>query len=460
MSTSRFEIEGGHPISGSIRPSGNKNAALPLIAACLLTDEQVTLRNIPDIQDVAAMLKLLEGLGVSIQSPQPGTLVIRAATLTEDEPDPALCQRIRASILLAGPLLARRGHVALPPPGGDVIGRRRLDSHVLALEALGAKTDDEDPHMLRFQLEGRLQGADVFLDEASVTATENAIMAAALAKGRTTISNAASEPHIQDLCRLINAMGGHVEGTGTNRLLIEGISELSGADYTIGPDYIEVGSLIALAAITGGELELLNARPEEHRATQIAFGKLGIRFHADPSGKHILVPGGQKLEVKDDLGGAIPKIEDAPWPGFPADLTSIAVIAATQSQGTVLIFEKMFESRLFFVDRLASMGAKLILCDPHRVVISGPARLVGQELVSPDIRAGMAMVIAALSAKGTSVIHNIQQIDRGYERIDERLAALGAKIQRFSSKSLERPRAPRPQPRSLHWPPRHAARLA
>ncbi len=426
----RFEITGGQPIGGVMRPSGNKNAALPLIAATLLTDEEVILRNVPEIRDVEALLRILAELGVQVDFREKGVIALSAANVNGAEPDPAVCQRIRASILLAGPLIARRGHVDLPPPGGDVIGRRRLDTHVLALEALGAQID-ASPHRFSFRAPGRLRGAEVFLDEASVTATENAVMAAALAEGTTVIMNAASEPHIQDLCRLINAMGGKISGIGTNRLEIEGVTILHGADYTLGPDYIEVGSFITLAAVTGGELRLVDARPEEHRSTRIAFGKLGIQFHADETGKDIIVPGGQELHVSEDLGGAVPKIEDSPWPGFPADLTSIAVVAATQCVGTVLIFEKMFESRLFFTDRLAAMGAKLILCDPHRVVVSGKANLVAQELVSPDIRAGMALVIAAMCASGTSVIHNIQQIDRGYERIDQRLADLGAQITRI-----------------------------
>lgn len=425
----RFEIEGGAPISGTIRPSGNKNAALPLVAATLLTDEEVVLRNVPDIRDVRVLIEIVEELGVTISEREPGVVAFKANRVNGKEPDAAKCKHIRASVLLAGPLVARRGHVELPPPGGDVIGRRRLDTHVLALEALGARADPSST-TYRFTSNGRLRGADVFLDEASVTATENAIMAASLADGTTTLENAAGEPHVQDLCRLINAMGGKIRGIGTNRLEIEGVPQLHGADYALGPDYIEVGSLITLAAVTGGELRLLDARPQEHRSTRIAFNKIGIDFHAGDNGRDIVVPGGQRLVVAEDLGGAIPKIEDAPWPGFPADLTSIAVVGATQSQGTVLVFEKMFESRLFFVDRLASMGAKLILCDPHRVVVSGKSNLVAQELVSPDIRAGMALVIAALCAEGTSVIHNVQQIDRGYERIDERLAELGAKITR------------------------------
>ncbi|MEQ8277705.1 MAG: UDP-N-acetylglucosamine 1-carboxyvinyltransferase [Deltaproteobacteria bacterium] len=425
----KFVIEGGSPISGTIRPSGNKNAALPLVAATLLTDEEVVLRNLPDIRDVRVLTEIVEQLGVTVSHREPGVVSFTANRVNGKEPDASQCMHIRASVLLAGPLVARRGHVELPPPGGDVIGRRRLDTHVLALEALGAKSE-YGPKTYRFTAPGRLQGADVFLDEASVTATENAIMAAALAEGTTILENAAGEPHVQDLCRLINAMGGSIRGIGTNRLEIEGVERLHGADYTLGPDYIEVGSLITLAAVTGGELRILDARPEEHRSTRIAFKKIGIEFHAGENGRDIVVPGGQRMKVAEDLGGAIPKIEDSPWPGFPADLTSIAVVGATQSEGTVLIFEKMFESRLFFTDRLASMGAKLILCDPHRVVVSGKSNLIAQELVSPDIRAGMALVIAALCAEGTSVIHNVQQIDRGYERIDERLNALGAKIQR------------------------------
>lgn len=427
--TQRFEIYGGAPLSGTIRPSGNKNAALPLIAATMLTDEEVVLKNVPEISDVETLMAIAAELGVTVTRREHGVVSFKADGVNGREPDPKLCKKIRASILLAGPLLARRGHVRLPPPGGDVIGRRRLDTHLLSLEALGA-TISADEKALEFTVRDRLRGAELFLDEASVTATENAIMAAALAEGETTILNAASEPHIQDLCALINAMGGQIAGAGTNQLVIRGVERLHGAEYTLGPDYIEVGSLIVLAAVTGGELRITDARPKEHRSTKLAFHKLGIEFGPDETGRDIIVPGGQRLQVGSELYGAIPKIEDSPWPGFPADLTSIAVVGATQSEGTVLIFEKMFESRLFFTDRLQAMGAKLILCDPHRVVITGKAQLVAQELVSPDIRAGMALVIAALCAKGKSVIHNVQQIDRGYERIDERLGALGARIER------------------------------
>ena len=429
MANQSFLIEGGHPIGGRVRPSGNKNAALPLIAATLLTNEEVVLTNVPAIRDVEALLAMLRGLGVTVTPRGAGAIALHADRVNGEEPDPELGRQIRASLLLAGPLLARRGHVRLPLPGGDVIGRRRVDTHVLALEALGARMDSAHG-AYEFTAKGRLTGAPVFLDEASVTATENAVMAAALADGTTVIDNAACEPHVQDLCRLVNLMGGRIEGVGTNRLVIHGVERLHGAEYALGPDYIEVGSLVMLAALTGGELVIEDARPDEHRATRLAFARLGIRFGADASGRHIEVPGDQKLRVSADLGGAIPKIEDAPWPGYPADLTSIAVVGATQSEGTVLVFEKMFESRLFFVDRLASMGARLILCDPHRVVITGRSPLVGQELISPDIRAGMALVIAALCAEGVSTIHNIAQIDRGYERIDERLAELGARIER------------------------------
>ncbi|MBK8011314.1 MAG: UDP-N-acetylglucosamine 1-carboxyvinyltransferase [Deltaproteobacteria bacterium] len=434
MTSERFEIEGRRPVQGVIRPSGNKNAALPLIAATLLTDEEVVLRNVPEIRDVEVLLEVLDGLGVTIAKPAPGVVALSARALRDDEPNNEACRAIRGSVLLAGPLLARRGRVTVPIPGGDVIGRRRIDTHVLALRALGANVE-ASVHAYTFTTSNSngLEGQEIFLDEASVTGTENAIMAASLARGHTTILNAASEPHVQDLCRLINAMGGRIQGIGTNQLEIDGVKELHGAEYTLGPDYIEVGSLIMLAAVTGGELCIQDARPKEHRATRIAFEKLGIHFEASASGDDILVPGGQRLVVASDLGDAVPKIEDAPWPGFPADLTSIAVVGATQSEGTVLIFEKLFESRLFFVDRLASMGAKLILCDPHRVVISGRSQLVAQELVSPDIRAGMALVIAALCANGKSIIHNVQQIDRGYERIDERLSHLGARIVRRRS---------------------------
>lgn len=433
MPRSRFVIEGGNPISGALQARGNKNAALPMLAAALLTDNEVTLSNVPRIRDVEAQIGLLRQLGADAEIVGDDTVRICASGLGDDDPDPELCRAIRASILLAGPLLARRGRVGMPPPGGDVIGRRRLDTHVLVLEALGAEVTLCPRGGLECRVNapgGRLRGAEIFLDEASVTATENAVMAASLAEGETRILNAASEPHVQDLCRLLREMGAGIEGLGTNALTIEGADRLGGAEFEIGPDYIEVGSLITLAAVTGGELRIPNARPEEHRATRIAFGRLGVDFEVRGDGRDLFVPGGQELQVRTDLQGAIPKIEDAPWPGFPADLTSIAVVGATQSRGSVLIHEKLFESRMFFVDRLVAMGAQIVLCDPHRVVVSGPSRLYGRDMVSPDIRAGMAMLIAALCAEGRSVIDNVQQIDRGYERIDERLRSLGADIER------------------------------
>ncbi|NJN17586.1 MAG: UDP-N-acetylglucosamine 1-carboxyvinyltransferase [Oscillochloris sp.] len=424
----RFVIEGGHRLSGAITPAGNKNAALPLLAAALLTDQQLTLRNLPDIGDVRIKLALLEQLAVHVQRHDANTVTLQALNLSDAVPDVALARRIRTSPLLAGPLLARRSRVTLPRPGGDVIGRRRLDTHFHALSALGAAVEvTPTSYILTCD---KLRGADLFLDEMSVTGTEQAIMAAVLAEGQTIIGNAASEPHVQDLCNCLNQMGAKISGIGTNLLEIEGVSSLGGADFTIGPDFMEVGSLIGLAAVTHSELRIVGARPRDHRMSRIAFGRLGVTWRDD--GDDIVVPGEQEMRVRDDLHGAIPKIDSAPWPGFNPDLISTALVVATQSRGTVLIHEKMFESRLFFVDRLISMGARIVLCDPHRAVVVGPAQLYGEPegLPSPDIRAGMALVIAALCAQGRSVIHNIGQIDRGYERIDERLAALGARIER------------------------------
>ena len=423
----QFVIEGGHPLSGEIRPSGNKNAALPILAATLLTDERVVLHNVPRIHDVQTLLSLLDDLGVSIESLGEHDYALSARHLRKVTLDPDLCRRIRASILLAGPLLARCGQVELPPPGGDVIGRRRVDTHFLALSALGATVEANHRRYTLFAPQG-LRGSDVFLDEASVTATENAIMAAVTAPGHTVLCNAAGEPHVQDLCHFLNSLGARISGIGSNRLYIEGVERLHGGEYTIGPDNIEVGSFIGLAAATGGDLWIRDAAPEHQRMVRLAFGRLGLAWEVH--GNDIHVPGGQDLHVVDDVDGNIPKIDDGPWPAFPADLISIAVVLATQVRGTVLIHEKMYESRLFFVDRLIAMGARIVLCDPHRAVIVGPARLHGEEMQSPDIRAGMALVIAALCADGTSTIGNIRQIDRGYERLEERLRALGAHIVR------------------------------
>jgi UDP-N-acetylglucosamine 1-carboxyvinyltransferase len=426
-----FVIEGGHRLSGEIKVAGNKNAALPMLAATLLTDEPVVVENLPEIRDVQTMRAALEDLGASVVTQVPGRTTVHARTLTKAGPTPQICQRMRASFVLAGPLLARGGQADLPAPGGDKIGRRPVDTHIQALRALGAEVDVR-PDRYIMRAPRRLIGTEIFLEEMSVMATENAVMAASLAKGTTVIQNAASEPHVQDLCRMIVAMGGHVRGIGTNVLEIEGVDRLRGCTTTVGPDYLEVGSFIALAAVTGGELLIRGARPEQHRVTASAYGKLGVRWEV--RGDDILVPSGQELAVQDGLHGAVPRIHDAPWPGFPADLTSIALVLATQARGTSMIHEWMYESRLYWVDRLISMGARVIVCDPHRAVVIGPAKLYAQTVSSPDIRAGMALLIAALVAEGKSTIHNAQQIDRGYERIDERLRAVGAHIERTEAR--------------------------
>ncbi len=418
-------IEGGYPLSGIVTPIGNKNAALPLLAAALLTDERIVLHNVPNIRDVQTMLDILADLDVQIERLSEHDLALQAQTITKTSLDAGLCSEIRASILFAGPMLARCGRIKLPPPGGDVIGRRRVDTHFQAFQKLGASVIIDGCYLIETR---RLRGAFIFLDEASVTGTENAVMAAVRAEGETIICNAASEPHVQELCMFLNQMGAQIEGIGSNKLVIRGVERLHGAEWTLGPDHIEVGSLIGLAATTGGELRIKNAGTQHLHMTRLMLNRLGV--HIDYDGDDVLVPGGQELCVCADLDGAIPKIDDGPWPHFPADMMSIALVVATQSQGTVLIWEKMFESRLFFVDRLIGMGAKIVLCDPCRAVVIGPTRLHGAPLVSPDIRAGMAMLIAALCAQGTSRISNIQQIDRGYERIEVKLQALGAHIKR------------------------------
>ena len=423
-----FFIEGARPLNGRIRAAGNKNGALPILAACLLTDGEVLLHNVPRILDVQTMLDLLADLGVEVEWLGDNDLRVQAANVTKTELDEELCSRIRASVLLAGPLLARFGSAIVPPPGGDVIGRRRVDTHLHAFQKLGAEIEANRRFTMRT---GGLVGADVFLDEASVTGTENAVMAATLARGETTLGNAASEPHVQDLCRFLVGLGAEIDGIGTNRLRVTGVESLHGGEHTIAPDHIEVASFIGLGAITEGEIVIENCRPEDLVAITPVFRRLGIRMEFE--GTSIRVPDGQDLLIEDDVGGHIPKIDDGPWPAFPADLTSIAVAVATQARGTVMIFEKMFENRLFFVDKLVNLGARIILCDPHRVVVTGPARLYGERMSSPDIRAGMAMLLAALCAEGTSTIGNVREIDRGYERIDERLRALGARIERIES---------------------------
>lgn len=424
-----FRVEGGHRLAGTITPAGNKNAALPIIAATLLTDEPITLRNMPRIGDVEVLLALLASIGVEITEVGPREITLRARTITSTTLDPRLCRQIRASILLAAPLVSRCGSVRLAPPGGDSIGRRRLDTHFLVLRKLGARVDVDTTIEVR---SAGLVGAEIFLDEASVTATENAIVAAVLARGRTVIANAASEPHVQDLCTFLNGLGARISGIGTNALRIDGVERLHGGAYTIRPDHIEVGSFIGMAAATGSEITIRDAAPEHLPMIDLVFQRLGVRIEIRD--RDVFVPGDQSLLIADDLHGAIPKIDDGPWPAFPADLTSVIVVTATQARGTVLIFEKMFESRFFFVDKLVQMGARIVLCDPHRVVVAGPSALHGETLSSPDIRAGMALLTAALAARGTSEIRNVEQIDRGYERLEERLQALGARIERVEGR--------------------------
>ncbi len=423
----RFRVRGGRPLRGTIRPAGNKNAALPILAATLLVDGPVDLDNVPRIRDVETMLALLADLGASVSWTGPNAVRIDTGGARPKPLDPVLCARIRASILVAGPALARFGQVILPPPGGDVIGRRRVDTHFLALEQLGAEVRVGD----RYEVEAKhLVGADIFLDEPSVTGTENALMAAVGAKGRTVLRNAASEPHVQDLARFLISHGASIDGIGTNVYIVEGGRPLrGGTSYAIGPDHIEIGSFIGLAAVTNGEVVIDPVRSDDLRSTLLGFDRLGIRPRVD--GTRLIVDAGQERRIRPDLGGHVPKLEDGPWPAFPADVLSTTVVTATQCAGMILIFEKMFESRLFFVDKLISMGARIVLCDPHRAVISGPSPLKGNVVESPDIRAGMAMLLAALCAEGQSTIHNIGQIERGYERVDERLRALGADLERL-----------------------------
>ena len=420
-----YKIEGGIPIRGTVKASGNKNSALPCIASSLLTDETVILRNIPDIEDTSVMISILQSLGASVEKIEHHTWKIEAKKIEKTDIPSELSKKIRASILFAGPLVARAGKAVMPPPGGDVIGRRRLDTHFLALQELGARITVDGPFTFTAN---KLVGADLFLDETSVTATENAVMAAVLAEGRTKITNAASEPHVQDLCNMLVAMGAKISGIGSNILVIDGVKKLHGVDFSIGPDFMEIGSYIGLAAATKGSITITGVRAEDMRPLRVAFGKLGITWTIE--GDTLTVAVGQEMKVNTDLGGMIPKIDDSPWPGFPPDLTSIMTVVATQVEGTVLIFEKMFESRMFFVDNLISMGARITLCDPHRAVVSGPSTLHGDNLVSPDVRAGMAMVIAAMAAHGESTISNIYQIERGYEHLVEKLQSLGAHIKR------------------------------
>lgn len=423
----KFIIEGSQPLMGEVTPAGNKNAALPLLSACMLTDEPIILKNVPDILDVNAMRSLLESLGVSIQNLDQHTWKIQAKEIRPADLDPDMCRRIRASILLAGPMTARMGELQLPPPGGDVIGRRRVDTHILALEKLGAQVHYDRSFI--FKANG-LKGADILLDEASVTATENAITAAVTAKGTTTLRNCASEPHIQELCHFLNGLGAKIENIGSNTLHITGVDRLHGGEFTIGPDYLEVVSFVGAAVVTRGQIRIRNAGVRYLDMIRLVMKRLGV--HWIEEGEDIFIPSDQKLEVEPDLGGAIPEISVMPWPAFPTDLMSIAIVVATQSKGSVLFHDWMYPSRMFFTDKLVGMGAHIVLCDPHRCIVQGPSRLYGEKMESPDIRAGMALLLAALSAEGKSVIRNVGQIDRGYEKVDQKLAALGAKIERVT----------------------------
>jgi len=421
-------IHGGIPLQGEVTPSGNKNSALPLLAACLLTDKEVILHNVPEIQDVATMRDLITSLGVEIEAAGDHSWRIHARQVRPADLNPDICRCIRASILLAGPMLARTGELRLPPPGGDVIGRRRVDTHFLALRALGAYADyNEEDRVFVFKSEG-LNGADILLDEASVTATENTIMAAVTADGTTILRNAASEPHVQELCHFLNSLGAKITHIRSNTLQIEGVPKLGGGEFTIGPDYMEVVSFIGAAVVTGGSIRIRNAGPQYLNMVRLVFQRLGVTWEVD--GEDIIVPREQKLVVEQDLGNAIPQIKVMPWPAFPTDLLSVAIVVATQTVGSVLFHEWMYEGRMYFTDKLTGMGAQIVLCDPHRCIVMGPRKLIGERVDSPDIRAGLALILAALAADGVSVIRNIGQVDRGYERIEEKLRALGARIER------------------------------
>jgi UDP-N-acetylglucosamine 1-carboxyvinyltransferase len=425
----KFVIHGGVPLCGTVTPAGNKNGALPLLAASVLTEDEVVIANVPRIRDVDAMLAILEGIGVRVRWRGDNELALCAAAIQETTIERELSEQIRASFLLAGPLLARFGRASMPPPGGDVIGRRRLDPHLDGFKALGAESLHERDILL--SAPRGLRAGDVFMDEPSVMATENVLMAAALTPGATVIGNAACEPHVQDLARMLVKMGADIQGIGSNLITVTGGERLRGCRHQLAPDHIEIGSFMALAGVTGGELRIKDTIPGDLRMIRLVFDQLGL--HSEFDGDDVVVPGDQKLVVKSDVGNYKRKIQDGPWPAFPADLTSIAIALATQAEGSVLIHEWMFENRLIFTDKLKTMGADIEICDPHRAIVTGPRRLRGERLESPDIRAGMAMLIAALCADGRSEIGNIRQIDRGYERIDERLRDLGAQIERIAT---------------------------
>lgn len=430
---SELIIKGGRPVSGTHRTPGNKNAALPMLAACVLTDEPVTLRNLPLIRDVQTMLDILADLGATVDL-HGHSVTVCCKGLRKRRLNDALCRQARSSILFAGPMAARHGRVTVSHPGGDVIGRRRLDTHIDGLTQLGMIAESEGGYA--FTRGKAFRGANILLDEASVTATENILMAAVLAPGKSVIFNAACEPHVQDLCRLLTRMGAKIDGIGTNRLCVEGVASLHGTTHRLSSDYVEAASFIAAAVLTGGDLFVENIDPEDFIVIGKHFGRLGIRLLLEGTTLH--VPPNQRLQIHDDIGAAIPKLEDGTWPNFPSDLMSVSIVLATQAQGTMLFFEKMFESRMYFVDRLIEMGARIVQCDPHRVIISGPSRLRATRLSSPDIRAGVSLLLAALCADGESRIGNAQVIDRGYEQVDRELRRLGADIRRISS-----PAAPR-----------------
>jgi UDP-N-acetylglucosamine 1-carboxyvinyltransferase len=425
MNMEKFIIEGGTPLNGEVTPAGNKNAALPLVAACLLTEEPVVLRNVPRIKDVSVMRHLVESLGAQVEELDAASWRITARDLRPADLDPDLCRRIRASILVAGPMSARVGEFKLPPPGGDVIGRRRLDTHILALRALGVEVKYD--RGFAFQPNG-LRGADILMDEASVTATENAIMAAVTAKGETVIRNAASEPHVQELCHFLNTLGAQIEEIGSNTLRIHGVPKLHGGEFTIGPDYLEVVSFVGAAAVTHGTVRVKNAGVENLGMIAHVFERMGVRWDVD--GDDIIVPAEQELKIVPDLDGAIPEVKTNVWPAFPTDLISIAITVATQASGSIMFHDWMFSGRMYFTDKLVGMGARIILCDPYRCLVQGPNQLYGENLESPDIRAGMSLLLAALAAKGTSVVRNIGQIERGYQDVDKKLQALGARLER------------------------------
>jgi UDP-N-acetylglucosamine 1-carboxyvinyltransferase len=424
----KFVIEGGHTLKGSMTPSGNKNEALPCLFACLLTDEPVTLERVPKIGDVLTVCEILRGIGVEVDWSSSDSVTLCAARVTSYKPRPELCSKVRASILLLGPLLARFGHVELPLPGGDVIGARRIDTHWHGIEALGASLELETTITGIVPSGKTLRGCEIFMDEPSVTATENLLLLSARAEGTTILHNAACEPHVVGLCKLLVSMGVQISGIGTNRITIVGGNFLRGARHRIGPDFMEVGSFLCLGAIGGGKIEIKDVNIDDLRFPLKVLARLGIEPEIHPTS--LVIDGTKTLQISKDIGGRIGTIYSGPWPAYPTDLMSVAIVAATQSAGTIIFFEKMFEGRMFFTDKLMGMGANIVLCDPHRIVVTGPSHLYATNMSSPDVRAGMALLMAACIAQGKSEINNIFQIERGYQDIDKKLLSLGAAIKR------------------------------